>query len=249
MTSPPPHGSEEAGPERDRMDEIAAYVEGRMTPEQEAAFEQRISEKESLRRKVETWREAIDAGRDWLGTAPPGLARVARLPIPSIAQNQADLANSAKRELSPKPRARVVELSFAAILQRGIAAAALLVLGIFIGRLTAGPADSAPLDPAPSLDQTVSRGGEAAGPALEQATPQNEPASGSPGDQPGNQDKPPVRRDAVIGETRLAAASPIRSIIEENGRLVIETENPVSGTRAVWFVEPSFRIARSSDQR
>jgi len=114
--------SENRNPEN-REDQIAAYLDGELAPEQAAAFESRMQSDAALRRDVEQWREALEAARDWMAAEAPGMERAARLLAPSVAPRNGSAI---------KP-ARVLSLALRPLLRRGLAAAAIFVAGFCFG--------------------------------------------------------------------------------------------------------------------
>jgi len=109
---------------RDREDQIAAYLDGEMTPDEAAAFENRMRADESFRREVEQWRDALEAARDWMNADAPGIERVAELEMPRLGPP----------EIRPWRSARI--LSVRPFVWRGVAAAGIFAAGVFIGQMT-----------------------------------------------------------------------------------------------------------------
>lgn len=106
-----------------REDQIAAYCDGEMTPDEATAFERRMQSDAALRRDVEQWREALDAARDWMATEAPGTDRAARLEVPAV-------AHRAKAAIKP---ARIVSVFSRSWLRHGLAAAAIFLAGVYFG--------------------------------------------------------------------------------------------------------------------
>jgi hypothetical protein len=117
----------------DDADQIAAYVDGDMTPGEAGRFERRMADDPALRREVDTWREALDSARQWMDAETPGVESVDELAIPHVAS---------RRRMSVRPA-----------LVRSLAAAAIFVAGVCVGALprqsdtTPEPATVAPSPP------------------------------------------------------------------------------------------------------
>ena len=209
---------------------IASYVLGDMAAGEKAAFERRVDRDPALAREVEAWREANEAASDWMESAPPGIERVNELAVPTLKVGSVRL------------RSRFT-MSRRQVVQRAFLVAAIFLIGFWSGRLG-------------SLGQTQSDYSIPDG-AVESVVPV---FSGLDEDetkrQPAAEDEtdPSVIRQAskepTASEGASTAASPVlvRSTTDENGRLIIDTENRASGLRVRWFVEPSFEIAQTSNQ-
>jgi anti-sigma-K factor RskA len=119
------HPPEKRDEEReDREDQIAAYLDGETTPDEAAAFENRMRADESFRREVEQWRDALEAARDWMNADAPGIERVAQLDIPRLGPPA----------IRSRRSARV--FSVRSLAWRAVAAAAIFAAGVFIGQTT-----------------------------------------------------------------------------------------------------------------
>ena len=68
------------------QEQIAAYCDGEMTPEERSAFEERIEKDENLRSEVDRWLDAVGAAKDWMHLDAPGVERVEALPIPTVSK-------------------------------------------------------------------------------------------------------------------------------------------------------------------
>jgi anti-sigma factor RsiW len=197
-------------------EKIAAYLDGEMTPQEVAAFENRMKEDEALRREVDHWRRALDAAREWMSAEAPGVERVASLAIPSLVK-RTDSVHAADAPLpSARPSARVWRIR--SLAWGALAAAAIFVAGFCLGQITprAGV-------PAPS--------GSAERPSVKQgATPAPTPRA---------------MPTPESGQVEVAAAHAQR-YTDEHGRLVIETTLKGSGARALWVVDGKFSLAQFS---
>lgn len=80
------HETENQAPPQGEASQAALdYVLGEMAPAEAAGFERRLSQDEGLRREVQAWRDAVDAGEQWAAAPPPGAERAAAVPIPRVA--------------------------------------------------------------------------------------------------------------------------------------------------------------------
>lgn len=202
---------------------IASYVLGDMAAGEKAAFERRVDRDPALAREVEAWREANEAASDWMESAPPGIERVNELAVPRLNVRSVRL-----RSRFTMPRRQVV--------QRAFLVAAIFLIGFWSGRWD-------------SLGETQ-RDSSIPDRAIENIVPV---LSGL--DEDGTEVAPAVETDPDSSVFRQASNTPtnvspvlVRSTTDENGRLIIDTENLTSGLRVRWFVEPAFEIAQSSNQ-
>lgn len=92
-------------------EQVSAYCDGEMSGEERAAFERRMAEDDVLRQMAQSWRETMEAAKEWQHTPAPGEERVDSLPIPSLV----------RKPIRP--------------LWRRLAAAALFVAGFGLGLL------------------------------------------------------------------------------------------------------------------
>ncbi len=228
---------------------IAAYVVGDMTDSDLAAFERRLEWDAALRREVEATRRALEAAREWFGAEPPGVERLDRLEIPAVVGLGATMGQQDSVEKEPvKPGmgepgrqeiqgAQVIPVwGWGSRLRLVLAAAAIFVLGVAVGRLAMVP-------PADSGREAVR---EVARPIAEEMP--TAPTT-SVARETGTQTEievaaPPVREQTPHPPTPTPS---IRRSYEENGRLVVETTSSNTGTRAIWVVDAGLRINVSSD--
>jgi anti-sigma factor RsiW len=199
--------------EPERQEKVAAYVNGEMTPEESAAFEQLMESDEALREEVQEFQHALDAAREWMTLEAPGVEHVDALEIPRVAATQEKL-----REIHPRQLAKPKYLSF---LQYGVAAAAIFLIGFFLG--TQWPLRSIP---GPS---GISKGLQ----TQEQVCPVV---------------PSPVPSGRTV-ESRLADLGARRSVTQQNGRVIIETTLKGTNAPALWVVDAGFRLAQSSTQQ
>jgi hypothetical protein len=100
-----------------------------MTASEMETFERLIQGDERLRREVEQWRAAMEAGRDWIAQEAPGTERLKELKIPSLG------VHSSKHRAGANLMAGIARrLDYYAL--RGAAAIAIFVLGFMFGNVT-----------------------------------------------------------------------------------------------------------------
>jgi len=126
---------------KEREDQIVAYLNGELTPEETVAFERRIETDGALCRQVEQWREALEAARDWMRSDAPGVERVADLAIPSVASKPR--ADAAKRSIFSR-KEPVRPFSFRSLAWAGLAAAAIFFAGFSLGQMAQRPTGLSP---------------------------------------------------------------------------------------------------------
>ena len=118
----------------ERDERIAAYVDGAMTPGEAAAFEREMAADAPLRRAVEQWCAAIEAGREWAISRPLGVERIEALDARSIV----------RRGLRAGRPARVIPVRRA--VWRVAAAAAVFLAGVYVGQVMQRDTTTSPLD-------------------------------------------------------------------------------------------------------
>ena len=203
---------------------IAAYVLGDMAKEERAEFERRLELEPSLNREVDRWRVANRAASDWMTATPPGIERVRELAIPAL------------KVKTVRFRSRFA-MSRRQAIGRGLMAAAIFLIGFGSGRWeTPSRSPSDPSIPDPSAENIVGASG-------------GDPKDGP--DAPPTLDTEPDPASFVQASISPSASeiSPVlvRSSTDEDGRLIIDTENRDSGLRVRWFVEPTFVIAQTNN--
>lgn len=189
----------------EREGRIAAYVDGEMTPGEAEAFEREMESDEALRGAVAQWRAVLEAGRAWVTAQAPGVERIEALDVGALTGRGRRAAG----------RARVIRLRGFAL--RGIAAAAIFVLGFCFGHVTQWPEPT--------------RNGEV------------ETGAGQPRaiDPAGGNRQPRQETDRATADFRLGD-----SVREANGRLYVTTTLEASGAPAYWVIDGDFEVAQSS---
>ena len=203
----------------EREEQIAAYVNGEMTLEEAAAFEQLMKSDETLRHEVEECRRTLDTAREWMMQEAPGIERVDALAIPRMVTAQDKV-----QEISPRQPAEVLARpKYLSFLRYAMAAAAIFIVGFFLGNqwpLSFGTG-------APEISQK---------PQLEIEKEADLPSP------------LPIEPGETV-KSRLADLGARRSVTRQNGRLIIETTLKDSDARALWVVDAGFRLAQSSSQQ
>ena len=104
-------------------DQISAYVENLMSPEQRADFERLLERDEDLRQKLEQYQGARRLLEVWMEEDPPGISRTDQLDMKHL-----------ERIRMAFPRRKKVILSGAKVrFVQAMAAAAIFLLGFLIG--------------------------------------------------------------------------------------------------------------------
>ena len=106
---------------------IIAWLEGEMTAEEAEFFEQLIASDPALERRVQQTRRGLATVRAWFADDPPGADRAASLPIPPLAKPEPSAL------AAPRLAAAVWRWRFA--LARGLAAAAIFIVGFLAGHI------------------------------------------------------------------------------------------------------------------
>ena len=203
----------------EREEQIAAYVNGEMTLEETAAFEQLMESDETLRHEVEECRRALDTAPEWMASEAPGIDRVDALAIPRMVTAQDKV-----QEIAPRQPAEVLaKPKYLSFLRYAMAAAAMFIVGFFLG--TQWPLSSQ--IGAPEISQK---------PQLEIEKEADLPSP------------LPIEPGETV-KSRLADLGARRSVTRQNGRLIIETTLKDSDARALWVVDAGFRLAQSSSQQ
>ncbi len=227
-------------------EEIAAYVAGTLETEARLGFERRMESDPALKREVESSREALAGAREWLDQAPPGLDRVAQLPIPAIPA--ASVPSKTGLEERPASRARVIPIR--RVVLRYAAAAAIFVLGVAVGKwMATGDAGTASGPTPPSQISTGPQTAPPQGPVVVPGDLAPAPAPVAPESRKPEAPKPPTRSEPstqLAGITQGAAPPITRSTVEPDGRVVIETTLASTGSQAVWVIDGSFQLAQTN---
>lgn len=203
----------------EREERIAAYVNGEMTADQAAAFEQLMESDEVLRQEVDECRRALDAARAWMTQEAPGVDRVDALEIPRLVMPRGKV-----QEVYPRHAAEVpVKSKHLSFLRYAMAAAAIFLIGFLLG--TQWPLAFRPGAP----EISITKGSE---------TPK-EPYLATPSPVPPSE----------TAESRLADLGARRSVTRQNGRVIVETTLKDTNVRALWVVDAGFRLPQSSTQQ
>lgn len=107
-----------------REDQIAAYLYGEMTPEEATAFEEMIETDETLRLEMKEWQNAFDAARDWMEAEVPGIERLRDMEVPPLTPDRTVTAPQ-----------KVSEVTILHLGWRFVAAAAIFLVGFYLGGL------------------------------------------------------------------------------------------------------------------
>jgi hypothetical protein len=226
---------------RDADEKLAAFAAGDMAARQEEEFKREMAEDAHLAAEAQSLRETYDAARAWTAEDPPGLERVAGLPVPAPPADAGASAGMRERSgagesaRSEKPgvfRSPVLVWS-----GRLAAAAMLFAAGVSVGVL--GSRDgSAPEvgQPAPSMVERASAEAAAQG---EGETMVGEPESSVP-------QEPEVvvpRKAEDAAPQKLPSSHPVRRVAANDERLIIESSLSRYGSQALFVVDGAFHLA------
>lgn len=209
----------------DSLDRAAAYLTGEFSAEEAAEFEREMAEDPGLREEVEACRRALEQVNLWMRAEAPGeSALVALPPLPILRKGEnADTSYRAPRVWWGRPRfapspflgeRRGEGRGGLRWALQGLAACVIFALGFALGSSTSTP---------PRLEE-----------APLQLTAQASAAMPVPG-----------RAVETTKQTtpKPRGAEPSRTqVVDEGGRLVIETNLAGSTARAVWVVDGNFRL-------
>jgi regulator of extracellular matrix RemA (YlzA/DUF370 family) len=140
-----------------KVEEIAAYVHGEMSPEEVDKFEARLHDDETLMNEVEAWRDTLHLARGWANADAPGVDRVAGLEIPSVT----------KPKVFGIPRGKLLSL----ILRKGAVAAAIFAMGFVFGMARQQGPSTPALEPGPG-NERISQEKAQREPQTEQTMPE-----------------------------------------------------------------------------
>lgn len=206
-TPPQPPDPGHASPPSDEA--LIAWLVGDLAPAEAEALEAGMREDAALRRRAHECSEALAAAREWFEAEPPGAARADALAIPALV---VDARGAGGGVCAPR--------RFYRVLARGLATAAIFVVGFLAGRLS-----PAPPAPAPAPARVV-----LAIPTSPTPAPPPAPVVTAPAPAPTPEPTP-------------TPAPPARSVREEDGRVIVETTLAGSGGRALWVVDGGFQVA------
>ena len=200
------------------QEQFIASLEGELEPDAAQTFEREMDRDPALLREVETWRETLEAARDWAVADAPGAERADALAVPVDANEP--------------PPARVVAVRPRPLVWQAAAAAAIFITGVWVGGAT--KASDAPNS---STGQIGSQPRE----AVERPIPT--PQKPNNADFDGKVTQPKIEQ-ATDGAPFVAAVS-TRYAQDERCRLTIETTHR-TGARALWVVDGGFQVAQTS---
>jgi hypothetical protein len=188
-----------------REEDIAAYAAGIMSPAETAEFEKLLQKDESLRMELEEYRNALNMVRTWMNEESPGIERIQSMQCPVPSSSRILDISSIRRTL----------------FIRTLAAAAIFILGFFIG-----------------IWVTRNQGGQKAS-----SIPNHEQEARAPQFPEKIQSTPvPFKPE----EFRKDEPGIERRVTRQNGRLIIETTQSGAETRSIWVVDASLKIANLS---
>lgn len=257
----PERKSARMGDSADRNELIAAYVCGDLDGAERAAFVRRMAAEPDLRAQVEQCERALTDAKDWLEAPPPGLDKVAAIPIPTLPISI--LATGASHAPSrPRTPWRARGL-------RWLAAAALFLMGVLTGRLLLpqpemrGPAGFAPTaqngptEPAAESRPVAKPPVERLAPVAPRMAASGKPSLAQADDRTDRTDKTDGTNDAVeyliadaaenglLSSTPSLSPAPARTYRESDGRVIVESSLAATGGQAVWVVDGTFQLAQT----
>lgn len=219
------------GENRSNREIAAAFVARTLTPEEMAAVEKRLAADDELRHEVEAARRVVAAAQDWLDAEAPGIERADVLAAPHL-KATSDIAVAycspieARRAAPPRRR-------FAPAFQFA-AAAAIFLIGFWLGTRTSGEAGDASRQSPIAISNQNSDGTPPA--------PEVTPALAEPSPTPSTRPAPPQPGHALAQGPQYKT--------DDQGRLIIETmlAGKESATpaaprpRAIVVVDGGFRL-------
>ncbi|GEM_PF-2357032 len=229
----------EAGKEsqiEDAQEQIAAYVCGDMDGVEREAFEKRLTGESALRRETEAFAQALDAAKSWMNAPPPGLDKVAEIPIPVLRPIPV-----------PKPAAPpAATIKINAL--RWMAAAALFLMGMATGYWLLPAARGANNAPDSGLasrihgtNATYKTNGTNAASASDMSHESHESHTSHSSAASASAAPAPAAVPAAA-----PSPAPPRTFRESNGRVIVESTLSATGGQVVWVVDGSFQLAQAN---
>jgi|GEM_PF-1299767 len=194
-------------------EKFAAYVSGCMNPEEKTNFEKRLEQDQNLKHELQSYIEIMNTLHQWNKIPPPGIDRVLEITPPVL--------DSASPQIIKRPSHDKTKIH--RIFNKHVfAAAALFILGYFIGNIT----------PFAFFKGNNKQGAQKQ--TQYQTLPNKKQAS--------HQTPAPTRTPAPLPQQGKI----LRRVTRQNGKIVIETSRTGIDTNTIWIVDSSLRIADAS---